>query len=199
MYRIIGLNEIIGLNFVLDDILRSKIITAKTHVKDGRSSMENKDIKKHDDIVSIANDVTLHSYNISKFGVQQLFHKMTVRDYVALRMLLKTVSDGNGENKIYLEEIAEMLKLPMGQVSRLARTLQERGLVKWKHDGNGEDGTYVKITDKGISSAIEQQETLHDFYSGVVEKFGRERFISLFEQLKELEEIMDEEIKHSEN
>lgn len=161
--------------------------------------MENKDIKMHDDIVAIANDVTLHSYNISKFGVQQLFHKMTVPDYVALRMLLKNVNDADGKNKIYLADIADMLKLPMGQVSRLARTLQERGLVKWKHDGNGEDGTYIQITDKGVSSAIEQQETLHDFYSGVVEKFGRERFISLFEQLRELEEIMDNEIKHNEN
>lgn len=160
--------------------------------------MENKDINMHDDIVSIANDVTLHSYNISKLGVQQLFHKMTVPDYVALRMLLKTVNDANGENKIYLEEIADMLKLPMGQVSRLVRTLQERGLVKWKHDGNGEDGTYVQITDKGVSSAIEQQEMLHDFYSGVIDKFGRERFVSLFEQLKELEEMMDSEIKKSE-
>lgn len=161
--------------------------------------MENKDIKMHDDIVAIANDVTLHSYNISKFGVQQLFHKMTVPDYVALRMLLKNVNDADGKNKIYLADIADMLKLPMGQVSRLARTLQERGLVKWKHDGNGEDGTYIQITDKGVSSAIEQQETLHDFYSGVVEKFGRERFISLFEQLRALEEIMDNEIKHNEN
>lgn len=161
--------------------------------------MENKNIKSHDDIVSIANDVTLHSYNISKLGVQQLFHKMTVPDYVALRMLLKTVNDIEGKHKIYLKEIADMLKLPMAQVSRLVRTLQERGLVKWKHDGNGEDGTYVQITDKGVSSAIEQQETLHDFYSGVIDKFGRERFVLLFEQLKELEEIMDNEIKHREN
>lgn len=160
----------------------------------------NKDF--HNDIASLANDITYHSYNISKLSVQKLFDKMTAADYVALCMVLKT-SDNADEpqegRKIYLADIAETLKLSMEKVSRLVRTLQERGLVVWKHDGKGEDGTYIMITDKGLHSAEEQQEKLKRFYADVIEQFGKDRFVALLAQLKELEDIMSEEMEEGAN
>lgn len=156
----------------------------------------------HNDIASLANDITYHSYNISKLSVQKLFDKMTAADYVALCMLLREPDDADepqAERKIYLASIADTLKISMAKVSRLVRTLQERGLVVWKHDGNGEDGTYIILTDKGLHSAEEQQEKLKHFYADVIEKFGKDRFVVLLAQLKELEDIMSEEMEEGVN
>lgn len=151
-----------------------------------------------EDMAAIANEITFHSYAISKFGVQSLFQKMTAADYMALMKLSKTIDSTEENQKIYLEDIANEMKLPMGSVSKLVRALQERGLVAWKHDGKGDEGTYIQITDKGINSLLDQQEILKNFYKNVIERFGKEKFIALLEQLKELEEIMDSEIEEGE-
>ena len=79
----------------------------------------------------------------------------------------------------------------MGKVSKIVKELQDRGLVKWKHDGAGENGTYIVITENGISSAIEQQKILENFYKSIIEQYGEERFINLLGQIAELEEVMN--------
>ena len=96
--------------------------------------------------------------------------------------------------KIYLEDIAQGLNLPIGVVSKIVRTLKEKNFVTWKHDGIGEDGTYIQLTEKGMHSFTEQQEILKDFYKNVIEQFGTERFVSFLEQIIEFEEIIGAEI-----
>ena len=147
------------------------------------------------DIADIANEVTFRSYAISKFGSKSLFQNLTALDYMTLFRLSNTVNSENDDNKIYLEDIAREMKLPISSVSKLVKTLQERGLVVWKHDGAGDEGTYIQITEKGMSLEMEQQEKLKSFYVDVVARFGKEKFITLLEQLKELQEIMDSEAK----
>lgn len=142
----------------------------------------------------IVNEATFHSYAISKLSVRGLFKKMTAADYMALIRLTESVDSVEESKKIYLEDIANELKLPMGSVSKLARTLRDRGLVTWQHDGHGEDGTYIQITDKGISSVMEQQAILNKFYTNVIERFGKEEFMDLLKRIRELEAIMDSEI-----
>lgn len=156
--------------------------------------MEDRIYEKFADreVIDIANTVTKHSYSISKLGINDLFKKMTAVDYVTLSKLLEKINVNDG-GRLYLSEISAELKLPIARVSRLARALQERGLVVWKHDGAGEEGTYIQITDNGISVLEQQQRVLSEFYAEVIEKFGKERFLKLLSELEALEEIMNHE------
>lgn len=144
------------------------------------------------EVIDIANAVTKHSYSISKLGMNDLFKKMTAADYVTLNKLLEKMN-GNESGRLYLSEISSELMMPIARVSRLARALQERGLVVWKHDGTGEEGTYIQITDNGVATLEQQQQVLSSFYADVIEKFGKERFLGLLSELAALEEVMGHE------
>lgn len=156
--------------------------------------MENVE-KKQAEIVSLANDIASHPLRMSRMNMKKLFQKMSTADYMAMWILAQSVDKSKQDQRIYLEEIAEKTNLPMGKVSGIVKELQDRSLVRWKHDGSGEEGTYIEITEKGISSAVEQQEILKKFYNAVITEFGEERFLQFMGQIAELEEIMNQVIE----
>lgn len=149
----------------------------------------NVQINKND-LAALANNFASHSFKTKEY-TKKLFQKMSTADYVAMWILSKSIDTEASDSKIYLEDIARSLKLSMGKVSKIVRELQSRGLVKWKHDGAGEEGTYIVITENGISSVIEQQKILEKFYKTVIEEYGEEQFIQLLGQIAELEEVMN--------
>ena len=160
---------------------------------------ENQNIKnKNTDMISLANEITLRSYSINRVNVQKLFGKLSVTDYAAMWILSRDMEDAEENKKIYLADISQKLKLPIEMVSKVVKALQERGLITWNHDGIGEDGTYIQVTEKGIKLAIEQQEILKGFYKNVVDKFGKEHFVEFLKQVEELDSIMYEEINKEE-
>lgn len=146
------------------------------------------------DTAFLANEMTLRSYRWSRVNMRKLFQNMSIADYTAIWTLSKHIEEEE-HPKIYLKDISEKLKLPMPRVSAMARGLQEKGLVHWQHDGKGEKGTYIQITENGLQQAKEQQERIKEFYQTVIEQFGKERFIRLLQEMGELEEIMSQEME----
>ena len=146
------------------------------------------------DTAFLTNEMTLRSYRWSRVNMRKLFQNMSIADYTAIWTLSKHIEEEE-HPKIYLKDISEKLKLAMPRVSAMARGLQEKGLVHWKHDGKGEKGTYIQITENGLQQAKEQQERIKEFYQTVIEQFGKERFIRLLQEMGELEEIMSQEME----
>lgn len=150
------------------------------------------------EVAALANEITLQSYRWNQVDLHKLFHNMSSSDYAAMWIISRHMEGAEENKKIYLKDISAQMKLPMSRVSKMVQRLQERGLVYWKHDGKGEDGTYIQITEHGIQQALEQQDVLQKFYHKVIGQFGKERFIQLLGEMKELEDIMNEEIEKRE-
>ncbi len=85
------------------------------------------------------------------------------------------------------------LNLPLPKVTAIARSLQGKGLVRWTHDGNGEDGTYILLTDTALTSVQTHRQTLRKYHQRVVSAFGEERFLHLLSEIAQLEEILRQE------
>lgn len=85
------------------------------------------------------------------------------------------------------------LNLPLPKVTAIARSLQGKGLVRWTHDGNGEDGTYILLTDTALTSVQAHRQTLRKYHQRVVSAFGEERFLHLLSEIAQLEEILRQE------
>lgn len=130
--------------------------------------------------------------HFSNRAIQKVFQKMSSSEYVLMWLLFKHARD-TGSEKIYLKDLAQNLNLPMGQVSKIARDLQRKGFVLWTHDGDGQEGTYLQLTDNSRDSAMAQRELLTDFNQRVMKAFGEEEFIQLLGQIARLEAIMDQE------
>jgi DNA-binding MarR family transcriptional regulator len=95
---------------------------------------------------------------------------------------------------MYLTEVAQRLKLPMHTVTKIVKELKAKGLVQWKFDGTGEDGTYILLTEDSLADTMEQATILRTFYQRVIEQYGEEEFIALLGQVAKLEELITREI-----
>ena len=153
-------------------------------------------VNEQEEVAALANEITLQYYRWNQVGLHKLYHNMSSMDYAAMWIISRHIEGAEENKKIYLKDISAQLNLPMSRVSKMVQRLQEKGLVYWKHDGKGEDGTYIQITEHGIQQAMEQQEILQNFYHKVIQQFGKERFIQLLEEMKELEGIMNQEIEN---
>ena len=87
------------------------------------------------------------------------------------------------------------MQMSIRKTSKTVRDLRDRGYVKWSHDGNGTDGTYVTITDAGAKQLHDQETIIKDFYGNVINKFGKENMINLLILMKELDTVMESEIE----
>ena len=118
-----------------------------------------------------------------------LFQSISPMDYAALSMLLQ-YSREKGLEKLYLQDLAEHLRLPMDQLSNLAKHLQSKGYVQWTHDAKGEGGTYLILNQDALGPALTQKAYLSQFFQEVIQRFGQERFLTLVNEAAQLEEVM---------
>lgn len=150
--------------------------------------------KDKNEVAKLAYELTYHRYLINKDKAHSLFTELTVSEYIALHSISKATSDiTDAGNKAYLKDLADYLEVSIHSMSKMAGNLKSRGLVSWSHDGDGSDGTYISLTELGVTSMYRQEEILKEYYSRVIEKFGHDNLINLLQQIEKLEEIMDAE------
>lgn len=149
------------------------------------------------DLTTLANEITYRKYLLEKVNVKKLFSEITVLNYNAMQSILRfNKKKENVTDRIYLRELSEELKIPISKVSKMISELQENGMVRWKHEGKGEQGTYIEITDRGIAAVKKQQDILKAFYGTVVTRYGTDKFVQMLDMVKELEDIMSEELEN---
>lgn len=146
------------------------------------------------DVTILAYELTYHRYLMNKGKASHLFRDLTVQEYITLHIITQgRHMDDYSYEKVYLKDLSERLETTIYNTSNMVRALKDRGLVDWSHDGDGSEGTYVTITESGISLMCRQEEILEAYYSRVIEKFGHDNLIALISQMENLERIMDDE------
>lgn len=148
------------------------------------------------DLTTLANEITYRKYLLEKVNVKKLFSGISVLDYNAMQAILRfNEKKKNVTDRIYLRELSEELKIPISGVSQMIGRLQENGMVRWKHEGKGEQGTYIEITDRGVEAVKKQQDILKSFYGTVVTRYGIDKFVQMLDMVTELENIMTDELE----
>lgn len=147
------------------------------------------------DLATLANEITYRKYLLEKVNVKKLFKNISVLDYNAMQTILRYNKDRHGQGeRIYLRELANELKIPISTVSQMIGRLQDNGMVRWKHEGKGENGTYIEITERGETAVKEQQNILKKFYGTVVTRYGTDNFVEMLDMVTKLENIMTDEL-----
>lgn len=156
--------------------------------------MKNQDNDLSGTMLDAANERIVHLYTAGRNTIRKLFKRLTPLEYEFL-MLFSEKDSG----KLYLSDIADKTGTALSHVSRVARLLSERRLVLWRHDGDGQSGTYIQITPDGNAAREAQKEVIHLFYRQVVAAFGENNFDAYLEQMNTLGDIMRREIKKMED
>ena len=144
----------------------------------------NKKIDSEAPLELLTEEMTYQSYLMKNFS-SRMINALSVPAYIMLSM-------ANKSGSAYLKDIASELKLTMAQVSKIAGTLRDKGFVRWTHDGDGQDGTYIAPTALGKDALARREAKAKNFYANVIEKFGKENFVQLLNMLGELEDVMEE-------
>ena len=156
---------------------------------------DNHDAASKPGILDMAvNQETLKVIFDWKDRIERIFTILPFQDFIPIWLLYER-SLHTSQDKVYLREISEVLNMPMRRVSALARSMQDRGLVDWKHDGSGEDGTYLQIHEDVLNSVLMQKNHLNDLLERVINTFGKEEFLMLILTLSRIEKIIDQELK----
>ena len=157
---------------------------------------DEKIVRPGDDTASLSNELTFRRYIMAKDQLRKLFKEISMSEYIALHII-----SGSNENsaidseRTYLKELADRMQLTIRQTSQMVGTLKDKGLLLWSHDGNGSEGTYVTITERGQKLFEEQEAVLKTYYGRVIEKYGKENLVLLLQLMKQLETIMSSEME----
>lgn len=149
---------------------------------------------------SIAHEITYRRYMLSKDDAKLMFQDINIAEYIVLHYMCERLeSDSIYSGRIYLSEISEKLSLPIRKTSKLIREMSGKNLINWDHDGDGKDGTYVTITEHGKTVFEVTDGKLRDFYTRVLQKFGKEKIIQLLQLMKEFDSVMRTELEQMED
>lgn len=160
---------------------------------------EQTQLAAKDDITKLSNELTYRRYLMNKDQLRKLFKELDVPEYIALHCISTTnETSAIYSGRTYLKELADKMQLTIRQTSKMVANLRDKGLLKWSHDGNGSEGTYVTITEMGQKLFREQEITLKDYYGRVIEKYGKENLILLLQLMKQLETVMSSEMEEAE-
>lgn len=144
--------------------------------------------KRENEALKLGNELTLRRYLFNKTQVSRLIDES---DYLMLQIIKNSAQDQEiYEGKTYLKDLAEKMQLTIRQTSKLVNGLNEQGIIKWSHDGDGNEGTYVTITEEGEKLLEKQQTIFKEFFGNVIEKFGKDNLLELLKLMKQLETVM---------
>lgn len=147
---------------------------------------------------NLAHEITYRRYMLSKDDAKFMLKDINIAEYIVLHFMFEqTESNSIYSDRIYLSEISETLNLPIRKTAKLIREMNGKNLVSWNHDGDGKDGTYVTITEHGKTVFSETDSKLKDFYTRVLQRFGREKIIQLLQLMKEFDSVMRTELEQT--
>ncbi len=151
------------------------------------------------DIGKLSHELTYHKYLLNNDKIRSFFQKLSIPEYLAMHMIKESEqADDIYAGRTYLKDISDQMQRPMRQISRMVKTLQERGFLAWSHDGDGSEGTYVTITEAGKKMLEEEEAALKKYYGKVITSYGRDNLIQLLQLMKQLETVMGKEFEEME-
>ena len=149
---------------------------------------------------NLAHEITYRRYLLSKDDARFVFKDVNIAEYIVLHFMSEQIESVSiYSDRIYLSEISEKLNLPIRKTSKLIREMSGKNLINWDHDGDGKDGTYVTLTEHGKSVFEETDGKLKDFYTRVLQKFGKEKMIQLLSLMKEFDTVVRTELEQMED
>ena len=157
--------------------------------------------EKTETMKDITHEITYRRYLLSKDDTKFMLKDINIAEYIVLHYMCEHIESNSPiySGRIYLSEISEKLSLPIRKTSKLIREMNSKNLVSWDHDGDGKDGTYVTMTDHGKTVFEETDNKLRDFYSRVLQNFGRDKIVQLLQLMKEFDSVMRTELEQMED
>lgn len=101
--------------------------------------------------------------------------------------------NGNREQGVLASDIAKRLRITAPAVSKMLRSMEEKGYVERRVDEKDRRNTRVSITPDGKEAEQQVRRQMQEFITGVIERLREERTKELIHLMNRYTEIMQEE------
>lgn len=135
---------------------------------------------------SIQEDFFLKSINIDN-----IFKTFEKADYLFLYSIKHCMENSEIEDGVYLSDLAEYMNMPITDISKAIKKLQQKGYVEW-HTDDKKERTYITPTTKAVSEMHSQKEGLVSAYSKIIANIDGEDLKTTIDTLAKIRKILGE-------
>lgn len=110
---------------------------------------------------------------LKNINVDRVFEIMERTDYFFLYNIKLCMKKSKIKNGVYLSDLAEEMKMPVADISKAVKNLEDKGYVSWKLDKQKEK-TYIVLTNKAVELGGSQKRKLMDAYEKIITNIRKE-------------------------
>lgn len=148
--------------------------------------------KKDMDTLDLFNELMFQKFTVDRASLVQRMMGLSVPAYVAL-FYIEEETRLDDKDKVFVRELSDHLTISLMETAKIVDELQEQNLVERAYKGDGSEGTYVYLTERGKTACDKQRAAVVKKYRRVVEQFGKDRLIELLQMLEDLDKIVHAE------
>lgn len=132
----------------------------------------------------------------SKINIGTVLGKLSQTEYLVIYFVRKHGEyDGHCNNGVNVTSLSEVLGVSTPAVSRILRSLEEKGFIRRITNSKNRRETYISLTDTGRQIYLRDRETASLLYKAVEEKIGKDEIRELVRLSLSFNRIMCEEIE----
>ncbi len=144
--------------------------------------------------VSKLPDITnnfVEQFFLNNFDIDRVFNSIERADYLFL-YYIKSIADAHeGNERVYLSDLADTMNLSIPELSKEIENLQDKGYVMWKTDSEA-GKTYVKLTSKAVELMRDEIRWMKNCYTRIRDEIGEDELEKASETVKKINTILKE-------
>ncbi len=145
------------------------------------------------------NETTLQRWlhmlqSVRHMHMDKIFSEISKGEYLHMHRIYNYTQENPESQGLRLSVIAHELGISTPAVSRMMRSLEDKGYVMRKKDIHDRRSAYLSLTNDGLSTFTHVSSNLHLLTDTVFEKFGDENISRLLELWEQLYSIMSSEL-----
>lgn len=156
--------------------------------------MDGKVILECDEIQAAKLINAMHVF--SKINIGAVLGELSQTEYLVIYFVRKHGEyDGHENNGVNVTSLSEVLGVSTPAVSRILRSLEEKGFIQRITNKRNRRETHISLTDRGREIYLRDREIASSLYKAVEEKLGKEQIRELVRLSRSFNLIMSEEIE----
>lgn len=133
-------------------------------------------------------NIGIEEYFLNNFDIDRLYSSIEKSDFFFLHHIYLCGRNSECEDGVYLSELAAEMKLPMPNISKAVKRLQEKGYIEWNMTPD-RDRTYVDLTSNAIELMHDEREKMRKIYERIkaeIPEADLERTVATVRRINEI-------------
>ena len=130
----------------------------------------------------------VEDFFLNRFDTGRIFEVLERSEYLVLYNV-RLCMERSGEDRVYMSELAEQMKLSVVKTSEAVKDLENKGYLTWQMDENKER-TFVGLTDKAKDAMERQNEFMEKAYRQIMDEIPEEELRQTMRTLGKMREIL---------